>query len=175
MGHAQALIAGLTELGRFLQMSNDSNGACEVLEEAVERAVETESHFELVGALITLSGARLTSGHSEALASAQRALDLSVRGRFRLRQGQALAMLARIQIGQGERLKASTLAAAALKIQQETGHVIGEAEARFVLATAHPEPIIAAEHAAAAEIIFKSTGVVPARDFAPDNIAGGTH
>lgn len=174
-GHAPALIAGLTELGRFLRMSGNNADAREVLEEAVERAVETGFHFELVGALITLSSARLASGDGEALASAQRALDLSVHSRFRLRQGQALAMLARIQLTQGETLRASTLATAALEIQQETGHVIGEAEAHCILAKAHPDPAIAAEHATAAGIIFKVTGVVPPRDFLADNLAGGIH
>lgn len=161
IGHLPALVLGLTVLGRYLHLVGDASGAFEALEEAVEVGTKSKIYFEVTGALLALSRVQLDRRGAAALDSAKRALELSIHGDFRLRQGQAMVALARCHLSNHDSIRALELAGEALEIQRQTGHLLGEADALAVLALADPDPHTSAKYADAARAIYAETRTVP--------------
>jgi tetratricopeptide (TPR) repeat protein len=74
---------------------------------------------------------------AQAHLSASEAVDIAQRTERELLKGQALTVLAEVQLAQGDTAEASRIGEQALRHHRATGHQLGEARALTVLGRAH--------------------------------------
>ncbi|GAA2083606.1 hypothetical protein GCM10009759_01890 [Kitasatospora saccharophila] len=111
-------------------------GAAAAYRGALRLAEAAGDRHPQAAALVGLAAARLDSDPRGALRTAERALVLARDAGFRMFEGDALTVLARVRVRLGEPHAALAPGADALALHRATGHRPGEARTRLVLALA---------------------------------------
>ena len=144
------VLYGRLVVGQVLLHLGRCDDAVSELSDAVELARVVGNVTESVRLMISLARALAATGERGAAEQhAEEARETATRHQYAVEQGQALATLATLGVGD----RALDCARQALKIQRETGHLLGQAEALLVLG--HRGSANAAESVREAESIFQ--------------------
>ena len=101
----------------------------------IEQALAVDTQHQRIG----LAGVHLARGQNDkALLRARQASELAAASEYRVLQGDALTILARVRLELGHADEAAECALRALGIQQETGHRTGADAARSLVAAIAP-------------------------------------
>jgi tetratricopeptide (TPR) repeat protein len=132
-GDRRHLADGLNTLGAIYASMGDHDAAQAHFERALAIAHQSFA-FPETGALIGIAAAHLSHGsESQAAGYARRALDLAQKVGYQTLAGQALTLLAQIQLRLGNPVRARELANRALGNHRRTGRRLGEAQTLAVL------------------------------------------
>ncbi|WP_460520630.1 AfsR/SARP family transcriptional regulator [Flindersiella endophytica] len=138
-GHQHVKAMSLSAYGEIMRQRGDHPAALEAYRGALTIADKTADSYGEAEARLRLAVALFETGRLEEAADlVQQSLTTSRLGGYRLLEGQALVVLAAVRLGMepdaGGVTEALDLAAEAARIQDETGHRLGQARALLVCA-----------------------------------------